>query len=380
MSGQKTTPKYGVVTKAEIDTLFERLRYLYEDLYTPIPRIALPFPLQLVARVRVWRGQTVPDAGRFLKAVESVARNGMSPVEVETLVMVNETLFRPMRAVELELEAQDWTAKFFGWARTEISPVARLQFRQLWQETAAEVGEEWYLAARRRPLSISGKPALIAPKITGAVIARRLQDEGIQESSALNAGAVLEAVLMGRQLLPADIPVAARKVKHWRDVFGGVQVPRSEGGMSLTRYLAYPLEIVQQKKWISGGRFQSAWTTPTDVLTEWVLPIATCADFAGLFWRRGPDTLAACQLCDTEEMPLEEIWRHLETDHAIPGDVLEVPDTRPIRSLSSPWYANEIRRKEDGEAVAKWRRARHTASVQKPGPSRSDRSGRFSRS
>jgi hypothetical protein len=116
VSGQKTTPKYGVVTKAEIDTLFERLRYLYEDLYTPIPRIALPFPLQLVARVRVWRGQTVPDAGRFLKAVESVARNGMSPVEVETLVMVNETLFRPMRAVELELEAQDWTAKFFGWA------------------------------------------------------------------------------------------------------------------------------------------------------------------------------------------------------------------------------------------------------------------------
>lgn len=342
--------------KSEMGGLFHRLATAFAPETFPPFR----FPHRVIAQARAWRGYPVPDLKQLTSASEALAleKIGVLPGEVELLVTLGEAFFRPMRAVELELEPL--LPEFFK----SHGSFSGAEFSWLWEEKARAVGKGWVLAAGRRPVWITGRPSLIAPKVVGAVVSERLQLDGTDQPTALQRAADFETLLSGRPVKPSE-------VDHWRARFRRVQVRRGHDAISLTRFLAYPLEALgKDRVWFAD---KMVWWTPSDILEAYALPVSTSAQVAGLFWR-GPHrprekqggapatTLYACHRCESEEMYNEGIDRHLTINHGIPQDLLYIPEGR------AGDLVHEYRHTETKELLATWRTGPATVGPKTPPP------------
>ncbi len=343
--------------KSKIRDLLDRLGQLYGQIRLLAP---YPFPLLHIARARVWRGFPLPANDELLAAMEQAAQRGMSDIEVSALIVVTETLFRSLKAVELAVEgvfpafAEKWAGDFMP-VKTYESTLADVEFMQLWEMRAREVGEGWVLAAGRRPIWIGGRPSLVSPKILGSAVAERLQLEGAPETAALETAARLESVLAGDE-------VRLEQVRHWQRIYRGILVRLpNEDMVPLTRHLAYPLRPLGSEPPLSPERgfqlYEALYAmSPADYLRQWRLPPSACADFAGTMWRgpyrsstdgrgraKGVD-LFSCSRCDADEMLAESFWLHLREHHGLSDDVMRTVDG-----------ANEVR-DSTGTLLGKWRR------------------------
>jgi len=356
----------GAVKKSEMDDLFRRIGELYEQHRRPAVDCVLPFPHLQIAQARVWRGLPPADVNDLDGALAAVGKLGMPPLEAAALVALTEALFRPMRAVELELEGHlpDVLSGFTpakGLLSDPSDRLARTEFSRTWETVRAEVGDAWVLAATRRPLLVRGRPPVVAPKVAAATVVERLLREGRSEGSALGSAGDVAAALL-------DQPVREAEVDGWRREYRRVTVPViGSDPLPLTLYLADLFRAVVEGRpcWTAETLLlRSLHLTPTDFLTGWHLPIATCAQIAGLVARfsfaEGGERLdgqsidlAACWLCDSEEVSGAEIWSHLRQAHGLREDEYEVPVSSRGRSRGA--LMSLVRRKTTRQVLASFR-------------------------
>ncbi len=311
--------------KPKIDDLFRALCELYLQQRMPVVACPLPFPLLQVAEARVWRGSPPPNEADFYNALANLARCGLPARETEAIVAITECLFRLMRPVELEIEARlpDLFSKLGE--RNTFAPdpddaLVRAEFFRWWKAIEAETSEGWMLAVTRRPVWVAGRPNVFAHEICAATVAERLTLEGVLARAAHSAAAELAAVL-------SDRPVHGDEARRWWEQYRAVRVLQLPDQPSLTRHLAYPRDQLSATgiQWSEETAIlRGPWLTPGDLLEHWRLPIATAAQVARII-SRGPyrkgrqhaSDLAACLMCDTDEMAGASIWAHLRDRHNV---------------------------------------------------------------
>lgn len=332
-------------------------------------------------------GHPEPNEKKLAEEIERLDSAGMPGLDLGVLLALAEALFRPMKAFELALEAL--LPDFFS-SRSEdgsLSAAAeellRMDFSQRYKMKSREIGDAWVLAAGEVSLSVGGRPPMVAPKVIGATVAVRLHREGLQEVQAAEAAARLIDGLM-------DSPVRAEEIQHWRRLYYQVKVPSDDGReIPLTRYLAYPFQVPGDSlQHIKDRITYGIPLTPSDFLNAWVLPPSTSVDVARLVSqverkrrvereesaqkkspRKGsplsyeakdmtanPEQAAfatlvrfTCRICGKKDMTVNQIWSHLEKDHDVPEEVLDIPER-----LSS----KEIHRKDTGQLLATWQEIR----------------------
>jgi hypothetical protein len=371
----KPSKSQRVTEKSEIDTLYSRLVHCY----TPFPSTSFlpPFPLQLIAQARAWRGYQLPVRTQLVAAIQEVDAAKGAVVQnvyrvrgeswvmpgtvidvgkesaswftlddgtiairagwLGTLLVLTETLFRVLRVLELELE--HLVPDFFTSQDRQGAPSAaaeersRAEFVRMWRERKTRESLQWVLAAGKIPLGIGGRPPIIAPQLAGAAVAVRLQREGVDEIKASSAAAGLANVLLNRVVRPDEI-------RHWRNLFCRVKVPSKEGNIPLPQYLS--CQLAEDKNL----QDQMDVFSPSTLLNTLAPPTSTCVDLASLIpqiqrgrtphpakkesslkKRKPPQRqwLVTCRLCDSPEMRAEEIWPHLQT-HGISKEEMEIPD------------------------------------------------------
>ncbi len=217
----KIQQRQAVIKKSEIDALFS---HLY-PLYAPLIVTPLPFPHLQVAQARAWRGYQDLRERALARQMKRVSAAGMPWEELGALIALGEALFRPMRAVELALEAD--ARDFFLERSKGLSHSAaekdalRADFHGQYQMKSREMGNTWVLAAGGVYLSIKGRPPVLAPKVVAATVTVRLQRNGVEQVQAERIAAHLASVLLNR---PADRPIRPYEVGLWCDSLKQVKV------------------------------------------------------------------------------------------------------------------------------------------------------------
>ncbi len=379
----KTKRRQGVTKKSEIDDLFSRLYRAY----SPAPVAYLPFPFPQIAQARAWREHLEPNEENLSKLLGEIREGGMPWLDLAVLIALAEALLRPMRVFELALEVL--LPSLFSSSTEDGFPSApeeellRMRFLQHYKMKSREVGNAWVLAARSAPLSIRGRPPLVAPRVVGATVAVRLQRQGQSELTAAKAAARLAGELLGS-------PVRVEDIQHWRRLYYQVKVRSVDGAeIPLTHYLAYPFQVPGESvQEIKHRITYSIPLTPSDFLNAWTLPPSACVDFARLVSRvdrkrrvqreelaesklsrkKSPPSFEAidrslspeqsafasllrfyCAICGKKDMLADEIWPHLVIDHGVPEELCHVPERESRK---------EIRRKDTGELLATWQEIR----------------------
>lgn len=309
------------------------------------------------------------------QAVADIAKDGFPVEELELLVMLAEAYFRPLKNFELELEKL--LPEFFAVERyNEPQVVLRSQFELLYGQKERESGVKWVLAAGGVPLSVGGRPPLIAPKVVGAVVAQRLLPEmkDLTEKVVLTDNAILHALERGA-LIATTLQhrlVRPEEVRLWRELCNRIVVPTQTGKVALARYLAYLPNMVEDLRHI--GIPYLAASSPSSLLGLSIFPTFACVAFAKLIpqverqSRKGQPpqqrktqsarraektTLFLCRLCKAgEEVNPNEIFEHLNLDHGVqPEDMI----------LDEGDQISEIRNKSTGKLIATARRIRTTS-------------------
>lgn len=363
----KTASSQGLREKSEIGNLFLRLNHSY----APFPSSSFlpPFPLQLIAQARAWRGHPLPNRRDLVSAVQAIdavrglpvrdnycyqgesTAGGVIDVQKESeswftlddgtvairagwlamTLVLTEMLFRVLRVLELELEP---LVPELLCSRGLSAERSRAEFVRMWEERSTGASTSWVLAAGNIALGIGGRPPLFAPQIAAAAIAARLQQERVDEMEALAATANLASVLLNRRIRPEEI-------RHWRDLFYRVKVPRTNGESSLPQYIS--CELAEDK------RLQNLVeiSTPSTFLNALAPPTSTCVDIASLIPQiqreKAPRSsprknsslkektplqklhLFTCRLCVFPEMRITEIWPHLK-NHGIREEEMDIPE------------------------------------------------------
>lgn len=323
----KAQQRQAVIKKSEIDDLFSRLYRLY----APSIVAPLPFPLLQIAQARAWRGHHEPGQEELSRGIEGVASAGMPWQELVVLIALGEALFRPMRAVELVLEAG--FPDFFSMRTEELSHSAaaenllRGDFHEQYQMVSREMGNAWVLAAGGVYISIRGRPSLLSPKVIGATVAVRLHRDGVKQSKAAGVAARLASVLLNR---PIDRPVRPHEVEQWCASLYQVKV---QGETPLTQYLADPFQALHDGgTMVRDNILFPAQVAPAYFLGACNLPISTFVDFGRLERfveeKIHKNSLLFCRQCDAEDMTTEQLWSHLENEHGVPPSLLDIKYTR----------------------------------------------------
>jgi hypothetical protein len=373
-STEKDSISRGVGKKSEIDTLYSQLVHCYIPFLSP-PFLP-PFPLQLIAQARAWRGYPLPERTQLVAAIQDIDAAKGTPVQnvyrvrgesmampgtvidvgkesaswftlddgtiairagwLGTLLVLTETLFRVLRVVELELE--QLVPDFLTSQDRPRAPSAaaeersRAEFVRMWQERKTRESLQWVLAAGKIPLGIGGRPPMIAPQLAGAATVVRLQREGVDEPKASSAAAGLAGVLLNRKVRPEEI-------RHWRDLFHKVKVPSNADNIPLPQYLSCQLAEDNNLQ------DRMAVFSPAALLNALVPPNSTCVDLASLIPQiqreRYPEQaekkekpskekkpaqkewLFTCRQCNSSEMQKGEIWAHLQ-NHGIQDEEIDL--------------------------------------------------------
>jgi hypothetical protein len=370
-------PRPAVTKKSEIDTLFAQLFVLYG----PVHRHRVFIPEQLIAQARVWRRQRTPDPSALMGVLNTLAAKGLSLPKSCFLIGLCESLFRPLRAAELALE-QGFPALLQrgceAWPPTSAEKALLIsEFRQQWKAQEAWYGGEWVLAVGPTPLSLHGRPQLIAAWVAGVAVQRGLRLSSVSEAEAREFALQLVTVLLGR-------PVRSDEIQAWQARLERIQVPTKAGAsllpavlMQMTRVAELPTFLAQT---ITPAWFLNTVSLPPEVC-EWMVsmvsgrwssgrtrvhrkPVASPPpqvrrlNEAATWPEEGEEPLSlseegtplksvwfSCRGCTEKGMTGNEICLHLEEAHNVRGDLLDIHERR-----------QEIRRKDTGEVLATWRK------------------------
>ena len=361
-----------------MDDLFSRLLILYQP--GPLPPLSLPmfqgaevpvliFPTLQVAQARVWRNYEAPNSEMLKAVINGVCRTALAMGEQEEedsrfwkakeeigiVIALCETLFRPMRAVELSLERLFPGFLFLRGSDWPPSPTAVDQlasdFRHRWKEEEKIFGREWVLAAGATPLAIKQRPALIAPWVAGVTINRWLILKNVPEDRRAQLTLNLVESLMNRNIRPEQI-------RHWTELVERVLVTTVKGRAPLSGYL------VEQVPRILESHISIDQLNPTLFIENVIIDDEACEKFGRMLqtaWHhthqvkeRVPRSKRApalkekrefrCGLCKRESMRTEEVWAHIRDSHNISDGDIEIPDR-----------SKEIIQKSTGRIIASWR-------------------------
>jgi hypothetical protein len=108
--------------KSAKDDLFSRLI----SAYTPSGGSTLWFPFRQIIQARAWRGHPTPDFTALRNQLVSLSET-IPRVVLEILIMVTESLFRPLRRFEIEVEKV--LPEFVGWGFENEEPESVLSFK-----------------------------------------------------------------------------------------------------------------------------------------------------------------------------------------------------------------------------------------------------------
>ena len=359
----KPSQSQQVRKKSEIADLFSRLMTLYNP--GPLPPLSLPvfqgadipvllFPTLQVAQARVWRNWEGPHSEELKVAINEVCLRGLAWDQVCFVIGLCEALFRPLLAVELQLER---LFPNFLFSRGHTWPPSAAacdllasDFRQRWKEEEKSYGREWVLAAGGVPLRLRQRPALVAPWVVGAVVKRWLTLKGTSENEAIKLASELIAVLLKRK-------VRAEELQHWGDLMEKILVTMADRKVPLPGYLIEPIARLNLPVW-------PEQMPPARFLEAFPIDVAACEQFAQLLQRawfthdqrkktvrtkkrvtRPEDQrMFSCSLCELGQISTEAIWPHLRDVHRILDFDLEIPE-----------WSDEIRQKSAARTVATWK-------------------------
>jgi hypothetical protein len=349
--------------KPKTDDLFRTICTHYD----PFQSRFLPFPLSVIAQARAWRGHGQPENEKLARSLKALTENGLAEGQVELLIAYCESAIRPIKAAELEMEkllpallytkSATWPPNSAGFVLLEAEFFKQMKFFE------NKVGKEWVLAAGAVPLSIHGRPPLIAPWVIGVILKRWLMIKKISDEKSETLAIDITSVLLGRLVRPEELG-------HWESLLNQVQVTHDNGSKTLlpgylmaieSRMLLqeagrsvtveadrtpthYVQSIPLDKSVVSGltRAIQKGWKPPKERPSRYArhrqldgtLPEASVA----------PGLLLAsrCQRCHLLVSP-EDIYEHLETRHELDPEQIE-----PLR------HRKELRAKASGELLYKF--------------------------
>lgn len=285
---------------------------------------------------------------------------GVHPSRLGFIIPLVESLFRPMRAVELELESR-FPGFLFGlsrfWPPSETAlGVLKDQLFKLWKEIVKEKGDRWVLAVGAVPIPITHRPRLIAPWVTGVTVKRWLITESVCEDEATTLAIGLTTVLLGQQ-------IRQQELEHWENLLQKVLVSTKKRKAPLPAYLANLIP--------DSGQCDAQELTPSEFIKLFPIDADACQQFVRILsqsWaipnerlQKRPsrdipkrvrslkepiavpdnnepsedDTSRSCGKCGAK-VHLNEIYHHLEMVHSIPKEMVEaLPNRKELRRMGT---------------------------------------------
>jgi hypothetical protein len=323
----------GVTGKAKTEDLFQSIC----DRYDPFQSRFVSFPLSVVAQARVWRGHDLPEEKRLAEHLKAFIERGFTDNQVERLIAYCESAIRPIRAAELKTEellpemlytkSATWPPNSAGFVLLETEFFAQMKIFE------TKVGKGWVLAAGAIPLSIHGRPPLIAPWVVGVTMKRWLIIKKIPDMESESLALALVAILLGRTIRPEEL-------RHWESLLNEIEVTDNNALKALLPGYLIDIGSRMQPKGI-GSRvtIESDWT-PSRYLQSIPFDESSVRALAKVIqkgWRHHMGTKtsptsvneirAICNLC-TCSITLWDVYDHFRDIHGILRDQIETEAVR----------------------------------------------------
>jgi hypothetical protein len=350
--------RQSVGRKSKIEDLFSRLC----SHYAPWLKASRYPPAHvIIARARLWREQPIPELETVYESVERLGEKGLPKEGVWFVIGLCESIFRPLRAVELALESLFPDFLLTQGKAWPPSPVAlellKSDFLQQWQEKEKRYGTGWVLVAGSTPLRIRHRPKLIAPWVTGVAVKRWLMLETIGAKEAEDLAVELAALLLVQEVRPEEL-------RHWEGLLDKVEITTGEKKVLLTagiisaarRVVArqLPIDFVQPKEFLDELPLdagvcnqirlilEQAWGTEKRSARKPLAQDTSREVQAGGLKGREKGNVVNCNLCK-ESLEAVEVWKHLQEAHDVAEDDIDLSER-----------GNWIRRKSTGETLGTW--------------------------
>jgi hypothetical protein len=325
--------------------------------YDPFQKRCVSFPLSVMAQARVWRRHVLPDENVLVKSLAALAEKGFREGQVELLIAYCESAIRPMKVAELEVEkllpemlftkSATWPPNSAGFALLETEFFNQLKF---FENT---FGKRWVVITNAAPLSIQGRPPLIAPWAVGVTMKRWLTIKRILEKESETLAVDLASVLLGRLVRPEEL-------RHWESLLNQVEITHEDGFKTLLPGYLIDIGSRIQRMEIGGGMFATYDWTPAryikciDLDEEATKALAKAVQKG---WKRASTTSSKRRLAKTkarrqpllssdqysefqsltclrchENISMTELYTHLNTVHRIEKREIEsIPEKRELR-------------------------------------------------
>ncbi len=344
---QKPSESQRVREKSKSDDLFQAICRYYDPFHTRFT----PFPLPVVAQARIWRGHGLPNEETLAQSLRGLTEKGFAEGQVESLIAYCESAIRPIKAAELEIEKL-LPNMLFTRSETFVPTSAghvlleTAFFNQL-KVFEKKVGRGWVLAAGSVPLSIHGRPPLIAPWVVGVTMKRWLTIKKVSDKDSEALALDLTSVLLERS-------VRLEELRHWESLFNQVEVTQENGSKALLP--GYLVDIGSRMRPHETGLGVDAGTdwTPTRYVQS--LPLdntitSALAKTIQMGWRRQKKTKtshtvrrhstimldasvepesearAICKLC-VHLIALQSVYDHFRDMHGISRNEIEADAVR----------------------------------------------------
>ena len=285
------------------------------------------------------------------------------------MIAICESQFRAIKAVELGFE--ELFAYRFSTPSSPMKPgtleweLAIKNLARQWRDFQDVCGSGWVLAAGSIPLSVGGRPPLVAPWVVGTITNRWLRTLGANTEELQHLVLDLVAGLLGQ-------PVRWQEFRVWEELVDRITVSTGDGKQTLlTTYFAAPWERMVPSKRGHGGTVGSQWT-PIDYIQTLPLDATACEAFAAILqkaWKGREKSLAPsspqtitrrphnvedasgefdnllpspCRLCG-KAFTLRTVFAHLKAEHDIPQNRV-----KPVK------HKNELRLVDPPQLLYKW--------------------------
>jgi hypothetical protein len=350
--------RQSVGRKSEIKDLFSRLC----SHYSPWLNASRYPPAHVtIARARLWRGQPIPGLETVYETVGRLGEKGLPKEGIWFVIGLCESIFRPLRAVELAIESlfpEFLLSRGKAWPPSPVAfELLKSDFLRQWQESEKRYGRGWVLVAGATPLRIRHRPRLIAPWVTGVAVKRWLMLETIGAKEAEDLAVQLTALLLVQEVRPEEL-------RHWEGLLdkaeittGEKKVPLAAGIISAARRVVarqLPIDFVQPKEFLDEFPLdagvcnqirlilEQAWGTEKRSARKPLAQDISREVQAGGPKGRENGNVVNCNLCK-ESLDGKEVWKHLQEVHDVEEDDMVVSER-----------GNWIRRKSTRETLATW--------------------------
>jgi hypothetical protein len=314
-----------------------------------------------IARARLWRKQPIPELEMVYETVGKLVGKGLPKEGVWFVIGLCESIFRPLRAVELAIEPlfpEFLLSRGNAWPPSPLAfELLKSDFLRQWQEKEKLYGRGWVLVAGATPLRIRHRPKLIAPWVTGAIVKKWLMLEKIKAEETEDLAVQLTALLLVQEVRPEEL-------RHWEGLLdkaeittGEKKVPLVAGIISAARRVVarqLPIDFVQPKEFLDELPLDAAvcdqirlilepaWGTEKRSVRKPLAQDNSREVKAGGLRGREKENVVTWNLCQ-RSLEAGEGWSHFQQVHDVEEDDMDLSER-----------GNLIRRKSTGETLATW--------------------------